>query len=394
MVTHTPVAVPRKARIVLIGHLAGDTLGGSERSLLDVLAAVDRREYDVSCVLPAGNDDYLRAIARHADDISVFPYHWWNGSRHGNSETVSRFAEIFRRVSADIVHVNTITLMDPLLAAKSTGAVSILHARELIYHAPGLARCLGATAFDIVCALRSAADFIIGNSEATLRLYHKESRSFLLYNCVDVDAFDIPNEVDPKNLKIGIISNNSTEKGIEYFVRLATMAARRGLDLEFVVIGQHTELTEDFARTAQGAEVPVRIRFTGYLVEPVEAVRQVNVVVSLSIVPESFGRTLVEAMAARRPVVAFDGGAVAELVRHGQDGFIVPYLDLEAVLEHLATLAGSPDRLAAIGRSARARAEELFSPVKFAAELNGIYQHVLSRPAAGAASTAPPSIDG
>lgn len=135
-------SVTRKPHIAVIGHLAGPVLYGAERSLLDVVAAVDRRKYRVSCVLPAHNDGYVKALASHADEIVVFAYEWWKGAPQGDSVAVGQFEEIFRRKESDLVHVNTVTLFDPLLAARNVGVPSILHARELLFNNPELCRQL------------------------------------------------------------------------------------------------------------------------------------------------------------------------------------------------------------------------------------------------------------
>ena len=105
--------------------------------------------------------------------------------------------------------------------------------------------------------------------------------------------------------------------------------------------------------------------------------RQVNVVVSFSIVAESFGRTLAEAMAARRPVIAYGRGAAPEFVRDGIDGYLVPSLDITQALTHLETLAVDRARVSAMGNAGRARVKELFAPSVFASSLDDIYQRVL-----------------
>jgi glycosyltransferase involved in cell wall biosynthesis len=371
-------APARKQRIALVGHLAGAQLYGAQRSLLALLAAIDRTRYDVSCALPRSNDEYLRAVRQHTDDVAVFSYPWWSRMRPSNPATVSRFARFFRLRRVDLVHVNTITLMDPLLAAREIGVPCIVHARELIDQNAALAGILGDDPAAIVSRVRTAADFIIANSDATHRLYYKERRSFRLYNSIDTDAFDVANEVAPGRLRIGIISNNHPDKGIEHFVKLAMLAAPRRLALEFVVVGPRTAHAEHLARRAQREGVPVNLRFAGYVADPVEAVRQVNVVVSFSIVAESFGRTLVEAMAARRPVIAYGHGAAPELLRHGIDGFIVPPFDVAQALAHLETLVDDPARVAAMGEAGRARAEELFAPAVFASSLDDIYRRILT----------------
>jgi glycosyltransferase involved in cell wall biosynthesis len=369
-------ASSHKPCIAVIGHSANAHLYGAERSLLSIVASIDRDDYDLCAVVPGYNAQYVQAISRYTGAIEVFPYTWWGRTRLSDAATVSRFAGLFRSRRVDLVHVNTITLLDPLLAARQIGVPCIVHARELVDQDDDLAGELGYDPAAIVARIRAAADFIIANSDATHRLYHMEGRSFRLYNCIDIDAFDMANEAAPGSLKIGIISSNRPKKGIEAFVRLAVLAASRRPTLEFVVIGPHTAHTEDLALRLRRENVPVNLRFAGYVPDPVDAVRQVNVVVSFSDVAESFGRTLAEAMAARRPVIAYDRGAAPELVRDGIEGFVIPPLDIERALVHIETLADDPERVAVMGDAGRARAKELFAPAVFASHLKDIYRRI------------------
>ena len=250
-------------------------------------------------------------------------------------------------------------LSDPLIAARRLQVPSVVHARELIDADPDLARHFGCEAADVVSSMRAAADFIIANSDATHRLYYKQDRSFRLYNCIDVERFNLPNDFEPGRLKVGIISSNVPKKGIEHFVKLAILASHRLPHLEFLVIGPRTEHAIDLERVAQAEEFPVNLRFAGYVADPVEAVRQVNVVVSFSIFAELFGRTIAEAMAASRPVIAYGWGAAPELVRDGKDGFIIPYLEFQTALDCLQVLSDNPDRVREMGRNGRERARNL-----------------------------------
>ena len=75
---------------------------------------------------------------------------------------------------------------------------------------------------------------------------------------------------------------------------------------------------------------------------------------------ESFGRTVLEAMAAGRPVVCYDRGTPPELVgRDGRAGIVVPADDAAAVAAAIADIAGDPARLEAMSQAARARAQTL-----------------------------------
>ena len=175
-----PAARARKPHVMVVGHSVTDDLFGAERSLLDVLAAVDRRSYDLSCVLPGGNGEYLRSVAECTKNITVLPYRWWSRERPFDEATVSRFESFFRSERVDLVHVNTMTLMDPLLAARRLELPGILHARELLDQDRELAAHFGDDTAAILERIVTASDFIIVNSDSTYRLYHKEGRSFRL----------------------------------------------------------------------------------------------------------------------------------------------------------------------------------------------------------------------
>jgi glycosyltransferase involved in cell wall biosynthesis len=374
-----PFVAPRRRRVVVVGHSASPHVFGAERSLVDVLGATDPDAFDVTCVLPADDADYLAEVRRFVDDVVVFPYGWWTSARPVDPVAVERFARLFRRRRADLVHVNTVTLMDPLVAARRLGVPSVLHARELLAADPDLARTFRQEPAATVDRVVAAADWVVSNSDATHAALGKPRHGVRLHNQVDVDRFDVPNEVDGV-LRVGIVSSNVAKKGVDAFAELAAGTARRGAPAEFLVFGPPTEETARLAARVATGELPRTLSFAGYVPDPLDALRRVNVVASLPRVPESFGRTIAEGMAARRPVVAFDHGAAGEIVRHGVDGFLVPPGEVERAVDHVVALASDPRRVAELGENGRARAVALFSPRVFEPQLDAIYRRVLCMP--------------
>jgi glycosyltransferase involved in cell wall biosynthesis len=86
--------------------------------------------------------------------------------------------------------------------------------------------------------------------------------------------------------------------------------------------------------------------------------------VDLLLVPsweEPFGRSVVEAMAMRVPVVATSVGGPAEIVRAGVDGLLLEPRRPKRWAEAIEPFLDEPDRLAPMGASGRARALERFS---------------------------------
>ena len=76
---------------------------------------------------------------------------------------------------------------------------------------------------------------------------------------------------------------------------------------------------------------------------------------------EAFPFVVLEAMAAGRPVVATEVGAIPEMVRDGVDGFVVPPRDASALGARLTQLVADDDLRVRMGASGRARVEEHYA---------------------------------
>ena len=73
-------------------------------------------------------------------------------------------------------------------------------------------------------------------------------------------------------------------------------------------------------------------------------------------ITETFGNVVPEAMASGLPVVGFDYAAAHELVRHGDNGLLVPFADQQAFCQAAQRLAGQPGWTRAMGAQARVTA--------------------------------------
>jgi hypothetical protein len=68
---------------------------------------------------------------------------------------------------------------------------------------------------------------------------------------------------------------------------------------------------------------------------------------------EALGCVYLEAMSCGKPVIACRGQGIDEIIRHGENGWLIPEDGLEELVEALSTLFQSPDLRAQIGAAAR-----------------------------------------
>ena len=94
---------------------------------------------------------------------------------------------------------------------------------------------------------------------------------------------------------------------------------------------------------------------------------------------EGISNTILEAMASALPVIATDVGGNADLVLHGQTGFIVPAADPQAMAQRLVELASDPARAERLGQAGRQRVQDNFSMLAMVSTYRRVYDEQLRR---------------
>lgn len=104
-----------------------------------------------------------------------------------------------------------------------------------------------------------------------------------------------------------------------------------------------------------------RVHFLGHRNDVPKLMMAVDAMVHPSIDPEPFGRTLVEAMLARVPVIATNAGAAPDILEEGSAGTLVPPNDPAALARAIATVLAKPAALQSQLAYALARAQTEYS---------------------------------
>ncbi|MEX2519091.1 MAG: glycosyltransferase [Paracoccaceae bacterium] len=370
---------PRQGRptVMLCSHSINQTLFGGERSFTDMIEGLDALGYNVIVAAPGqGNRDYFDAVRRKSVATYVLRYGWWRAGHAIDETVVAAFARIIRDEGVDVVHTNTIVLREPLLAARRMGARSVIHVRELIQHDAALLNQIGESAEHIVDWIWDNCDHVIANSEATGKAFEKDGkRPSLVYNTADFTALaQLAPPTSERPMRVGLISSNLPKKGINDFAQIALAVSKTHPEIAFHLIGPETKHTNAMVAQVADGHLPQTLRVLGYRETPAQAVAEADVIVSLSLFQESFGRTVLEGMAAGRPVIVYRHGAPPEFVDEGETGFIVPLGDTEAVAAHLRRLADDRGLLHRIGQQAKAEVARRFNSTVYAERMGRAYE--------------------
>ena len=91
---------------------------------------------------------------------------------------------------------------------------------------------------------------------------------------------------------------------------------------------------------------------------------------------EGMSYAILEAMASGLPIIATDVGGNAELVKHGEEGFLYPEGDTPALVEYIQTVVKNRERLKIMGEKARRKVCSLYSLDKMVKAYQDLYEEV------------------
>jgi glycosyltransferase involved in cell wall biosynthesis len=166
------------------------------------------------------------------------------------------------------------------------------------------------------------------------------------------------------------------------FCLVGRLEPRKGVDVAIDAIAEVPGATLDVVgdgelRCELEARAGPRVRFHGQLSDVRPVVLACAAVVCSSR-NEGLGIALLEGMAMGKPVVAVPVGGVPEIVEDGVNGFLAPDGSPSALAKAMRRALEDPERLAQMGRAARARVEERFSIRAMCAAYAEAYARLLS----------------
>lgn len=166
-------------------------------------------------------------------------------------------------------------------------------------------------------------------------------------------------DLDPAGPVIGTLGRFEPQKGLEYFLRAATLVRAARPAAQFLIVGDGP-LEQELRALVGELGLEDAVRFSGWRRDVPDVLAALDVF-CLASLWETFGIVLAEAMLAELPVVATAVDGIPEVVADGHTGFLVPPRDAEALADKLLQLLDDPDQAQRMGRAGRKRSLEKFS---------------------------------
>jgi glycosyltransferase involved in cell wall biosynthesis len=355
-------------------------LGGAEFSMLMLAANLDPARWQVTLLLDDDpGADPVAALGTEAglavERLAPTP------QGLGGSWRARRLLGMLRHRRPALFHAHLswpVAAKWPLAAAvaarvPSVATVQLIPAFELDRSTFWQLRLLARGVGRYVAVSRAVA------AELVERFRWPAQKIAVVYNAVDLARFDAP---PPASLRAPLDAGEGP-----LLLTLARLEPQKGLDVllraaaetpgaHFAIAGEGP-LRSELEALAEELGIAERVHLLGRRSDVPELLAASDAFVLPSLY-EGSSLAVLEAMAARRPVVSSAIPGTDELIEDGASGLLVPPGEAAALAAALRRLLDDEGLRGELARRARARVEERFSPAALASSVEAVYEELLS----------------
>jgi glycosyltransferase involved in cell wall biosynthesis len=274
-------------------------------------------------------------------------------------------------------------------------ALAFLLRKKLCFHLHDLVNSQHFSALNrrLIVTLANRADAVVANSQATaeayksaggknrhLRVIYNGFRSFQIRPGTSRQVVGAERGTLGGNFPVvGLFGRIAPWKGQHIFLKaMVELPGVHGLVVgEALFTGEDRRYGQELRELAAQLKIADRIHFTGFRPDILPLLLLVDIVAHCSTSPEPFGRVIVEAMLAGRPVIATRAGGALEIVTDNQTGLLVEPGDSHALAEAIQRLLKNREFAAELGRAGKIDAEDRFRLDRILQEWNGYIQEVM-----------------
>jgi glycosyltransferase involved in cell wall biosynthesis len=376
---------PQPARVMKVSPTF--LCGGTEGQFTALARTIDAQRFEVHCACLRRQGDLDAGL--HDRGIPLREYPITSFFNPGCAMQQARFASDMATGGIDVVHAysfygNVFAIPPARLARVPVIIASIRDCGP--YLSTWQQRVQRG-----VCRL---ADRVLVNATAVKRWLvdtgYDARRIVVIRNGVDVHRFTPrPNAGDvrgalgvpPGAPVVGVVSRLVPLKGLERFLEAAAIVSSSFPDARFVIVGEPAPNGTAYAARlhalARGHGLADRVIFAGRRDDIPEVLGAFTVAVMPSL-SEGLSNVLLEALAARVPVVATTVGGTEEVVTNGVNGLLVPPDDAGAIAAAVRALLGHAELAARLADAGRALVTRDFSLERMARATEQLYSDLLA----------------
>jgi len=176
------------------------------------------------------------------------------------------------------------------------------------------------------------------------------------------DSIEIPQDfrqrwgIPVDAILVGTVAAFAGHKDYPNFLDAASLICKQRQDVWFMAVGEG-ELLEAMKRYARELNILERVILTGFQSQVGEFLKSFDIFV-LASKKEGLGTSVLDAMSVGLPIIATRAGGIPEMIRHNENGMLVPIQDSESLAKAILELADNPQKRIKLAECAKSGVQE------------------------------------
>jgi glycosyltransferase involved in cell wall biosynthesis len=286
-------------------------------------------------------------------------------------------AEIIRRQQVSLVHThlfNSTFLGGVAAGLAGVPAATTVHGMYVSSEEMALARLTGSHLIT-VCTAAYSMGLALGVPEDQISMIPNSVDTQRFRPELDGQAFRESLGVPPGAPLVGMVARLSREKGPDLFLQAAALLAATRPEIHYALVGDGP-MTGELEREIRTLGLDDRVHLAGLRPDTTTVFPGLDVACQSSRT-EGLPLSLLEAMAAARPVEATTAGGIPEVIEAGRSGWLVAPGDVGAIAERILWLLDNPEQARRMGQEARRRVSEHFDVRRQMAAITSLFQRLV-----------------
>jgi len=358
--------------------------GGSERLAAFLAYSMDRSKYN-TCVLGLYGDGPISIeLQRHRIPTTFFE---GDNHRHSRYDLQKKLFRFLRENAVDILQVHgaypftRVVLMSMMTKTK---IIYTEHAKKSLQSSPRL-RLMTRISCRFCHKIVVVSDDLRRYFKSELRLDNK--KVVVIHNGVDLRKFNpnmdiqtvrgLPKKSD-HTIFVGIVGRLTDAKDHMGLLSAWAKVLNEAIEGKLIIVGDG-ELREVLHRRVDELGLGSDVVFLGQRNDIPQIISKMDLLI-LPSKREGFPISLLEYMAFRKPVIATNVGGVPEIIQHGENGYLIPSEDPDALADAMLYFLSHRDAFVSLAEAGRRTVLEKFSDRNIVERYEQLYRDVCFHP--------------
>jgi len=366
---------------ILVIHQSAE-LYGSDKTLLILLSKLDRQKFLPVVIVPS-NGPLKDKLEQNNIKVVIAPvlklYRQMFSPKNmiklfkGYRQAVKTLDALHREYKFDLVYSNTLAVLLGMLYAKKRKLSHVWHVHEIIEHPKVIANTFA-------YLLYKYATVVVSNSYATqnnltMRQKGLDAKCIVVHNGLDSEGEGVPAEnqktafgFKETDIVVTLVGRISRFKGHKWLLN-TFINNFKGTNIKLLFAGSPVPNQEYYQEELEALIKEHHLENSVYILPFTQNMKAVwaatDIAVAPSTEPEPFGLVALEAMLAKKPVIAANHGGLTEIVEDKATGLLVEPGNEQSLANAIQLLADNAGIRLEMAQKGYSRARETFSQDKY-----------------------------